>query len=78
MKIGIHDNFFELGGDSLLMLQLLARLREKFGINLQLAVLFEHPTVESLSQLIDTTVWTMSEGDSATGDASADREEITL
>ncbi len=48
-KIGVYDNFFELGGHSLLAMQVVARLREKLEIELSIASLFNHATVESLA-----------------------------
>lgn len=33
-RIGVHDNLFELGGDSLLAIQLLARVRKAYAVEL--------------------------------------------
>jgi len=51
--IGILDNFFDLGGDSLLATQMLARLRGSWNLPLELSLLFECPTTESLALWIE-------------------------
>jgi amino acid adenylation domain-containing protein len=51
-QIGIHDNFFELGGHSLMGMQVIARLREAFGLDVPLHVLFDMPTVAHLTLAI--------------------------
>jgi acyl carrier protein len=51
-QIGIHDNFFELGGHSLMGMQVISRLREAFGLEVPLHVLFDMPTVAHLTLAI--------------------------
>ena len=51
--IGLEDNFFMLGGHSLLGAQLIARLRNTFGVEIGLRSLFTAPTVAALSVEIE-------------------------
>jgi amino acid adenylation domain-containing protein len=53
-QIGIHDSFFALGGHSLLAAQLLAQIREAFGIAIPLSVLFHNGTVASLGEQVES------------------------
>ncbi len=50
-RIGVHDSFFELGGDSVLAIQLTARLRQ-VGLELSPRQLFENPTSARLAALL--------------------------
>jgi amino acid adenylation domain-containing protein len=49
-QVGLNDNFFDLGGHSLLVVQMQAKLREAFGVQLPIVRLFQHPTVSALAR----------------------------
>jgi aryl carrier-like protein len=53
-RIGIHDNFFELGGDSIVSIQVVARLRQQ-GVKFSLKEMFEHQTIAELAQVANAT-----------------------
>jgi amino acid adenylation domain-containing protein/non-ribosomal peptide synthase protein (TIGR01720 family) len=57
--IGVNDNFFYLGGHSLIVTQMLSRLREVFSVELSFRQIFENPTIGSIAQLIaqDNKQW---------------------
>jgi acyl transferase domain-containing protein len=52
-QIGLDDDFFELGGNSLVAVQLTARMREGLSVALPIASLFDYPTVRALAAHID-------------------------
>ena len=52
-QVGINDNFFELGGHSLLATQLVSRIQHQLNIKVALKEIFESPTIESISNLIE-------------------------
>jgi amino acid adenylation domain-containing protein len=51
-SIGVTDNFFDLGGHSLLAVRLMAQLRQRFGQDLPLAILFQGATIEHLAGVL--------------------------
>jgi acyl carrier protein len=77
-QIGIMDDFFDLGGHSLLATQVLSRVRDAFGVDLQLRELFDMPTVVQLAEHIDGLKWA-TQGQPSTSVAEAgSREEGSL
>jgi NAD(P)-dependent dehydrogenase (short-subunit alcohol dehydrogenase family)/acyl carrier protein len=55
-KVGVNDSFVELGGHSLMAIQLAARIREIFEIELSVAKLYNAPTVAGLATAIVETL----------------------
>ena len=68
-QVSIEDNFFDLGGHSLMAAQLIAKVRNRFGVELPLQMVFESPTIAQLStaiqKLIISALESMSEEDAA-------------
>ena len=56
-RVGAKDNFFDAGGHSLLAMQLVVGVRERFGVELPLKNLFERPVLAELAEAIDALSW---------------------
>ena len=51
-QVSVTDNFFELGEHSLLVTQIISRVREIFRVELPVRRLFDAVTIEQLSSII--------------------------
>ncbi|MGM9511618.1 amino acid adenylation domain-containing protein [Larkinella sp. GY13] len=51
--LGSEDNFFDLGGNSLLAMQLAARIHQRFNRQLSVKDVFDYPTLRRLSLHLD-------------------------
>jgi acyl carrier protein len=51
-QVDPSDDFFEVGGYSLLAVQIISRIEERFGAKITIRQLFENPSVAELSRLL--------------------------
>lgn len=55
-EVGIDDDFFELGGNSLVAIQLGARIREIYQIDMPMATMFEAANIRKLAEAVESGV----------------------
>ncbi|BAU16061.1 amino acid adenylation domain protein (plasmid) [Leptolyngbya sp. NIES-3755] len=65
-QVGIYDNFFELGGDSILCIQVIAKASQA-GLRFTPKQLFEHPTIATLAEVVNTAPVVAAEQGIVTG-----------
>jgi acyl-coenzyme A synthetase/AMP-(fatty) acid ligase/acyl carrier protein len=51
-QIAATDDFFDLGGNSLLAMQVIVRVRRRFGIEIPIRALFDNPTLGGFSKTV--------------------------
>jgi acyl carrier protein len=77
-RIGIHDNFFELGGHSLMATQILAQLKQRYRVEIELRKVFEEPTIAAVAALIDAKLAEHALLINDDADVADDDEEFVL
>jgi hypothetical protein len=74
-QVGVDENFFRIGGHSLLAAQAAARIREAFGVGLELRTFLDSPTVAALAKAIGLRIKLAG---TTPGTEDKAREEIEL
>ena len=79
-EIGMQDDFFSLGGHSLLMIQLVSRLRQAFDFSIPLSAVVDTRTIAGQATRIDTLLWSRntSRPDNASFKSQTVREEVEV
>jgi acyl carrier protein len=67
-RVGVADSFFVLGGDSLLSLQVTARVNAAFSLSLTPRDVLDARTVRALADLVEDRVLDQLEGLAPLGD----------
>ncbi|WP_420226765.1 SDR family NAD(P)-dependent oxidoreductase [Pigmentiphaga litoralis] len=76
--IGVNDNLFELGGDSLLAIQIIAKVRMTYGVDVHPTPFLRAPTIATLSLLVETAlIDQIASGDAHSADPSATPKGIS-
>ncbi|MFI0967512.1 amino acid adenylation domain-containing protein [Streptomyces sp. NPDC021080] len=55
-ELGRSANFFGLGGDSLTATRIIQQLAKRFGVELSLRQLFNHPTIAGIAAVLDSEI----------------------
>jgi acyl carrier protein len=50
---GINNSFFDVGGDSLLLVEVRNKIKQKLQRHVATTVLFEYPTISTLAKFLD-------------------------
>lgn len=80
-EISCNVSFFDLGGHSLLLTKMLAELKTRFNVDFSIREIFEHATVQALSNMIEERQQDSlndAEMDKATTVADEQTEEFVL
>ncbi|MCP4151421.1 MAG: amino acid adenylation domain-containing protein, partial [bacterium] len=54
-QIGVNDNFFEIGGHSVKAINIIAKIKKTFGVDLPLTKLFEKPLIKEQALYISSS-----------------------
>lgn len=61
IKFGTRDNFFDLGGHSLKILNMVASIKEKFGVYIPIMFIYTNPYIKDIAEAIDQNSYANNE-----------------
>jgi len=76
-RMGIHDNFFDVGGHSLVLLRVRSKLCEVLEREISIVTMFEHPTISSLAEYLNSRAPESLSFLKVRGEAAARRESMS-
>ena len=77
-RVGVHGGFFEIGGDSLLAVQVMARLPAVVGVELPVRTLLERPTIHEVARHVELARATLRLAARPTSSPGPDRQRGRL
>lgn len=81
-RLGANDDFFAAGGHSLMVTRVVNRMRDAFGVDVSIRLVFEHPTVRAaaahLEEIVIAEIEAMSDAEAARLAADETREEANV
>ncbi|NQZ20720.1 MAG: amino acid adenylation domain-containing protein [Colwellia sp.] len=75
-SISTTANFFELGGHSLMIIRQLSRIKQEFGLTLEIQGMYEIANIQELAKLCDSLIIKMQLKDRLTQHADSELEEV--
>ena len=76
-QISVVDNFFDVGGHSLLAVQIVTRVKEKYQVEFSMRRLLEIATIQGMANYVENALWVRQSG--AQPDADDDEfEELEI
>ncbi|MBA54635.1 MAG: hypothetical protein CMK89_09285 [Pseudomonadales bacterium] len=76
-QISVVDNFFDVGGHSLLAVQIVSRVKEKYQIEFSMRRLMEIASIEGMASYVENALWVRGTGNQDE-DGDEDFEELEI
>ena len=76
-QISVADNFFDVGGHSLLAVQIVSRVKERYQIEFSMRRLLEIATIEGMASYVENALW-IRDAETQEEDTGDDFEELEI